>query len=85
MQQHSQNASESAELEVERSSLILPQSENIIPESTNMATESVDPDKEPPLLGVLQHAEYQHEETVGSNLSTEVKNALQLLGLANSS
>ena len=39
--QHSQNASESAELEVDRSSLILPLSENIIPGSTNTAVESL--------------------------------------------
>ena len=55
--QHSQNASKSAELEVDRSSLILPLSENIIPGSTNTAIESLRPDEEPSFCNVLQIAE----------------------------
>ena len=61
--QHSQKSSESAELEIDRPTLMPNQSDNSIPGSTNTDAESTTPDEEPSFCIVLQIAEYQHEET----------------------
>ena len=61
MAENTQKSPESAELEVEQSSLKLSQSEDTAPQNMNLATGSIGPDNELSQQGGVQTVEYQYE------------------------